>query len=80
MLKQPNFFYGQPSTLPKDAPAKFYLSMTFGLNFMISFVASTRSSTSYAYLISKIGNSNLNYVIRNIQDYVQDTNTLFSFS
>ena len=39
MLKQPNFFHSQPSTLPKDAPAKFYLSMTFDLRFMISSVA-----------------------------------------
>ena len=58
MLKQPNFFYSQPSTLPKDAPAKFYLSTIFGLSFMISSVAPTRS-TSYAYLITKIGNRNL---------------------
>ena len=26
MLKQPNFFHSQPSILPKEAPAKFYLS------------------------------------------------------
>ena len=39
MLKQPNFFYSQPSKLPKDALAKFYLSTTFGLSFMISSVA-----------------------------------------
>ena len=38
MLKQPNFFYSQPSTLPKDAPLKLYLSMIFG----ISSVAPTR--------------------------------------
>ena len=43
------------STLPKDAPAKFYLSTTFGLSFMISSVAATQSSTFYAYLITKIG-------------------------
>ena len=36
MLKQPNFFYSQPSTLPKEPIAKFYLSTTFGLSFMIS--------------------------------------------
>ena len=59
MLKQPNFFHSQPSTLPKDAPAKFYLSTTFGLSF-VSSVASTRSSYSYAYLTTKIGNRNLN--------------------
>ena len=41
MLKQPNFFYSQPSTLPKDAPAKFYLSTTFGLSYIISSVAPT---------------------------------------
>ena len=60
VLKQPNFFYSQPSTLPKEAPAKFYLSTTFGLSFMISSVAPTGSSTSSADLITKIGNHNLN--------------------
>ena len=60
MLKQPNFSYSQPSTLPKEALAKFYLSTTFGLSFMISSVAPTRSSISYAYLITKIGNRYLN--------------------
>ena len=59
VLKQPNFFHSQPSTLPKDAPAKFYLSKTFALRFMISSAAPTRSSTFKAYLISKIGNSNV---------------------
>ena len=44
MLKQPNLFYSQPSTLPKDAHAKFYLSTNFGLSFMISSVAPTRLS------------------------------------
>ena len=33
MLKQPNFFHNQPSTLPEDTPEKFYLSMTFGFKF-----------------------------------------------
>ena len=59
MLNQPNFFHSQLSTLPKDAPAKLYLSATFGLSFMISSVAPTRSSTFYAYLITKIVNRNL---------------------
>ena len=59
MPKQPNFIYSQPSTLSKEALAKFYLSMTFGLCFMINSVAPTRSSTFYAYLITKIGNRNL---------------------
>ena len=59
MLKQPNFFYSQPSTLPKDAPAKFKLSTTFDLSFMISSVAPTRLSTFYAYLITKMGNGKL---------------------
>ena len=59
MLKQPDFFYSQPSTLSKKAHAKFYLSTTFGLRFMINSVAPTRSSTFYAYLITKIGNRNL---------------------
>ena len=45
MLKQPSFFLSWPSTLPKDTPAKFYFSTTFGLRLMISFVAPTRSST-----------------------------------
>ena len=57
MLMQPNI---QPSTLPKDAPAKFYLYTNFGLSFMISSVAPPRSSTFHAYLITKIGNCNLN--------------------
>ena len=60
MLKQPNFIYNQPSTLPKESLAKFYLSMISGLSFMISSVAPTRSLTSYAYLVTKIGNRNLN--------------------
>ena len=47
MQKQLNFFYSQPSALPEDAPAKFYLSMKFGLRFMINSVAPARSSTSY---------------------------------
>ena len=59
MLKQPNFFYSQPSTLSKDAPARFYLSTTFDLSFMTSSVSPTRSSTSYTYLITKIGNLKL---------------------
>ena len=28
--KTPSFFYSHPSTLPKEAAAKFYLSSTFG--------------------------------------------------
>ena len=59
MLKQPNFFHSQPSTFPKDALAKFSLSTTFGLSFMISSAALTRSSTLYVCLITKIGNRNL---------------------
>ena len=59
MLKQPNFFHSQLSTLPKDATAKFHFSTSFRLSFMISSVAPTRLSTSYAYLITKIGNLNL---------------------
>ena len=49
MLKQLNFFHGQPSTLPK-----FYPSTTFDLSFMIRSVAPTRSSTFCEYLIAKI--------------------------
>ena len=60
-LKQPNFFYSQPSTLPKDAPAKFYLSTTFGSSFMVSSAAPTRLSTFYPYLITWIGNRNLKF-------------------
>ena len=41
MLKQPHFFYSKPSTLPLDAPAKFYFFTTFGSSFMISSVAPT---------------------------------------
>ena len=66
MLKQPNFFYSQPSILPKDTPVKFYLSTGFGLSFMISSVAPTRSSTFYAYLITKIGNRNLKQLVPNV--------------
>ena len=49
MRKQPNSFHSQPSTRPKEALAKFYLSTAFGLSFIISSVAPSRSSTSYAY-------------------------------
>ena len=63
ILKQPNFFHSQPSTHPKEALAKFYLSRTFGLRFITSSVAPTRSSTFYAYLITKIGNCNLNFLL-----------------
>ena len=56
MLKQPNFLYSQDFTLLKEALTKFYLSMTFGLSFMIRSVASTGSLTFY----TKIGNRNLN--------------------
>ena len=59
MLKQSNFFQSQPFILPKDTPAKFYLSATFGLRLMISSVAPTCLSTFYTYLITKIGNHNL---------------------
>ena len=52
LLKQPNFFCSQPSTLPKDAPVKFHPFTTFGLSFMISSVAPTRSLIFYAYLIT----------------------------
>ena len=34
MLKQPNFFCSQPSTILKKVLAKFHLSTTFGLNFV----------------------------------------------
>ena len=62
MLKQQNLFYNQPSTLPKEALAKFYLSTTFGLIFMIRSVAPTRSANFYGYLITKIGKRNLNSI------------------
>ena len=66
MLKQPNFFYSQSSTLPQDAPAKFCLSTTFGSSFAVSSVAPTRSSTFCAYLITKIGNRNLKVILLNL--------------
>ena len=47
----------------KDAPAKFHLSATFGLSFMISSVASTSSPTFYAYLITKIRIHNLKSIL-----------------
>ena len=62
MPKEPNFFHSQPSTLPKEAPEKFYVSTTFGLSFIISSVAPTPSSTSYAYLVTTIRNCNLNII------------------
>ena len=45
----------------KGNTCKFYLSMTFGLSFIISFVAPTRSSTSYAYLVTKTGTVTLTF-------------------
>ena len=57
--KTTRFLYSQPSTLPTNAPEKFYVSMTFGLSFMVSSVAPTRSSIFYEYFIIKIGNRNL---------------------
>ena len=69
MLKQPNFFQSQTSTLPKDAPAKFYLSTTFGLRLMISYVAPTRLSTFYAYLITQIRNRNLKKIFLQASSY-----------
>ena len=62
MLKQPNFFYSQPFTLSEEALAKFYLSTTFGLSFIISSVGSTRSSAFYAYSVTKVGNHSLKTV------------------
>ena len=59
MLKQLNVFHSQRSTLPEEARAKFCLSTTFGLSFMINSVAPTRSSTFNAYLITKVENRNL---------------------
>ena len=52
MLEQPNFVNSQLSSLPKDAPEKFYLSTASGLSFMISSVAPTQLSTSFTYLIT----------------------------
>ena len=80
MLKQPNFFHSQPSTLPKDAPAKFYLSTAFGLSFMINSVAPTRASTSYAYSFTKIGNRNLKWKPNlKVSLFVFNYQTMFSF-
>ena len=59
MSEQPNFFYRQPSALPKEALAKLYLSTTFSSSFMMNSVALTRPSTSYTYLITKMENRNL---------------------
>ena len=73
MVKQPNFFQSWPSTLPKDTPAKFYLSTTFGLRLMISSVAPTRLSAFYAYLITKIGNRNLKCLIANRRKVKRDS-------
>ena len=56
MLRHPNFFHSEPSLLSKNAPAKFNLSATFGLNFMISSAASTCLPTFNTYLITKSQN------------------------
>ena len=79
MLKQPNVFYSRPSTLPKDAPVKFNLSTTFELSFMISSVALTRSSTFYAYLVTKIGNRNHNITKSEIAQLEKLSLRLWSF-
>ena len=60
MLKQPNFFHSQPSTLSKEALAKSYLSTAFGLRFMIDSAAPTRSTSSYVYN-HQIGKPNLKH-------------------
>ena len=57
--KVTKFLLQSASSLPKNTPAKFFPS-TFGLRFMISSVAPTRSSAFYACLITKIGIRNLN--------------------
>ena len=67
MPKQPNFFHSQCSTLPKDAPAKFYLCTTFGLRFMLSSVAPTRSSTFYAYLSPNSETITLKYKLKEVK-------------
>ena len=72
VLRQPNFFCSQPSTLPNEALAKFYLSATFGSSSIISSVAPTRSSTSYTYLITNIGNRNLNKASNMITFVISD--------
>ena len=63
MLRHPSFFHIKPSVLSKDAPAKFHLSATFGLSFMISSVASTCSPTFYIYLITKLRIHNLKSIL-----------------
>ena len=63
MLGHPSFFHSEPSVLSKDSPAKFHLSATFGLSFMISSVASTCSSTFYIYLITKLRIHNLKSIL-----------------
>ena len=62
-IRHPNFFHSEPSVLSKDAPAKFHLSATFGLSFMISSAASTCSATFYTYLITKIRIHNLKSIL-----------------
>ena len=63
MLRHPNFFHSEPSVLSKDAPAKFHLSATFGLSFMISSVASSCLPTFYIYLITKLRIHNLKSIL-----------------
>ena len=80
MLKQSNFFYSQPYTFTNEALAKFYLSMSFGLSFIISSVAPTRSTTSYAYLMTKIRNRNLKSVFCLTVDFKKVVSDLFDAS
>ena len=82
MLKQASFFHSQPSARAEEAFAKFYLSMTFWLSFMISSVAPTRSSTSYSCLITKIGNRNFKqhgYCETNTSFMTYSSNTYLGF-
>ena len=60
ILKQPNFFYGKPSHFKRKHLQSFTFLRQFGISFMTSSVVPTRSSIFYAYLITNIGNRNLN--------------------
>ena len=67
------YFHSQPTTLPKDALAKFYLSTTFGLMIMIISVVPTSSSDFYAYLITKVetlASNELSSVLLNVPNLV----------
>ena len=60
IYKATKFLFQSVFCTSKGSTSMFYLSMAFGLSFVISSVAPTQLSTFYAYLIARIGKRNLN--------------------